>query len=87
MGLAGVAGNGQRELADIITGQRFSTGGHVAIHGENISNRPVKEFLAHGVSHIPEDRSHVGTAPNLSVTDNLIMKQYDKPPIANGWFI
>jgi len=87
IGLAGVAGNGQRELADIITGLRKCKAGRVVVHGQEITNQPVKIGIHSGVSHIPEDRTQVGTAPNLSVTDNVIMKKYNQSPIGNGWMI
>ncbi len=87
VGLAGVAGNGQRELAEVITGLRRCTGGTVSVTGDNIENMPVREGIRRGVAHIPEDRHHVGTAPNLSVTDNVIMKKYDQPPISKGWLL
>lgn len=87
VGLAGVAGNGQREMADVITGLRRCTKGNIVVSGDNIANLSVKEGIRRGVSHIPEDRTHVGTAPNLSVTDNVIMKNYHLPPISKGWMI
>ncbi len=87
LGLAGVAGNGQRELADVITGLRKAKKGRVVVQGDNITNRPVKAGINHGVSHIPEDRNHVGSAPNLSITDNVIMKKYNQDPIGHGWFL
>jgi ABC-type uncharacterized transport system ATPase subunit len=87
VGLAGVAGNGQRELADIITGLRRCDEGVIKIHGEDITNKTVRNGIRRGISHIPEDRTHVGTSPNLSITDNIIMKKYDQPPIGNGWMV
>ncbi|NLG98116.1 MAG: ABC transporter ATP-binding protein [Chloroflexi bacterium] len=87
VGLAGVAGNGQRELADVITGLRRCKKGSIVVSGDNIANLSVKEGIRRGVSHIPEDRTHVGTAPNLSVTDNVIMKNYHQPPISKGWML
>ncbi|RME90802.1 MAG: ABC transporter ATP-binding protein [Anaerolineae bacterium] len=82
VGLAGVAGNGQRELAQVITGLRKCTAGRVLLHGEVVSNRSPRFSIQRGMAHIPEDRAAVGTAPNLSVTDNVIMKRYRQPPIA-----
>lgn len=87
VGLAGVAGNGQRELADVITGLRKCTKGRVVVHGDNLTNQSVRDGIAHGVSHVPEDRTHVGSAPNLSITDNVIMKKYRQAPISNGWVL
>jgi general nucleoside transport system ATP-binding protein len=87
VGLAGVAGNGQNELAQVISGLRKVTCGKVIINGEEIQNKPVGESIRHGVAYVPEDRHHVGSAPNLSVTDNVIMKNYRQPPIAHGWVV
>ena len=84
VGVAGVAGNGQRELADVITGLRHATAGRVLVSGEDVTNRPTLLTIQKGVAHIPEDRTHVGTAPNLSITDNVIMKSYRRPPLARG---
>ena len=81
VGLAGVAGNGQSELAEVITGLRKATHGKVFLEGQDITNQSIKYSIKQGVSHIPEDRTHVGTAPNLSITDNVIMKNYDLAPI------
>jgi ABC-type uncharacterized transport system ATPase subunit len=83
VGLAGVAGNGQRELAQVITGLRKCVSGKVFLHDETITNRSPLFGIMRGISHVPEDRTHVGTAPNLSVTDNVIMKNYRRPPIAH----
>lgn len=82
VGIAGVAGNGQSELAEAITGLREATAGRVLVHDEEITNRPATAAIDHGVAHIPADRTGVGTAPNLSVADNLIMKSYRYPPLA-----
>jgi ABC-type uncharacterized transport system ATPase subunit len=87
LGLAGVAGNGQRELSQVITGLRECTQGRVLLNGEEISNRSARIAIQRGLAYVPEDRTHVGTAPNLSVTDNVIMKNYRQAPIAHGWAI
>jgi ABC-type uncharacterized transport system ATPase subunit len=84
VGLAGVAGNGQRELADVINGLRKCKQGRVLLHGQEISNQPVRKNIRGGMSYVPEDRTHVGTAPNLSITDNVIMKKYQVAPIGHG---
>ena len=84
LGIAGVAGNGQRELAEVITGLRKCTAGWVRVRDQVVSNRPAWVAIEGGVGHIPEDRKEVGTAPNLTITNNLIFKAYRKPPIAQG---
>ena len=84
VGLAGVAGNGQNELAQVIAGLRKCKQGEVILSGDKVSNRDTLFGIQHGMSYVPEDRTHVGSAPNLSVTDNVIMKNYRKPPISKG---
>lgn len=87
VGLAGVAGNGQNELAEVITGLRECKRGRVTLNNEVVSNRSPRFGIDRGLAYIPEDRTHVGTAPNLSITDNVIMKNFRKPPIARGWMV
>jgi len=87
VGLAGVAGNGQSELAETIAGLREILAGKVIVNGDDVTNSPVKYGIRQGISLIPSDRALVGTAPNLSVTDNVIMKNYDQAPIAKGWVV
>ena len=87
VGIAGVAGNGQRELAQVIAGLRKCLKGSVLLNGLEINSLSVKNRILQGLGYIPEDRTHVGTAPNLSVTDNVIMKKYRKPPVARGWIV
>jgi simple sugar transport system ATP-binding protein len=86
LGIAGVAGNGQSELAQVITGLRPCSGS-IKINGEEVSNHPPITAIRSGVSHIPEDRSKVGTAPNLSITENTILKTYRQEPVGDGWTI
>lgn len=86
LGIAGVAGNGQSELAEVITGLRPCTG-TIRVHGEEVSNKPPINAIRSGVAHIPEDRTRVGSAPNLTITDNTIMKNYREAPIGDGWRI
>jgi simple sugar transport system ATP-binding protein len=86
VGVAAVAGNGQSELAEVITGLRPCRGS-IRIGREEVANRPTSHAIRQGVAHVPEDRTGVGSAPNLSVTDNLIMKRYHEPPVGRGWFI
>lgn len=82
VGMAGVAGNGQRELSQAICGLRKCAKGEIRLDGELISNRSALVGIRHGLAHVPEDRTHVGSSPNLSVTDNVIMKKYRQSPIS-----
>jgi ABC-type uncharacterized transport system ATPase subunit len=84
LGVAGVAGNGQRELAEVISGLRPCTEGRILVNGQVVSNQPARKAIDYGVAHVPEDRKDVGSAPNLPITHNLILKSYRKPPVARG---
>ncbi len=85
LGLAGVAGNGQAELAEVIAGLRRASGGRLKVNGEDVTNCSARQVIMKGVAYVPEDRNHVGSAPNLSITDNVIMKKYRQQPLARGW--
>ncbi len=80
LGVAGVSGNGQSELAEVITGLRESTGGQVRVNGQDLTNAGARAFIDAGVSHIPEDRVHVGIVPSLHLTGNLFLKAYRRLP-------
>lgn len=86
VGIAAVAGNGQSELAEVVTGLR-PCGGDILIGGRSVANTSASTVIRQGVAHVPEDRAGVGSAPNLSLTDNLIMKRYRDSPVARGWLI
>jgi len=87
VGIAGVAGNGQRELAEVVTGLRPATSGRVLVRGADLTNQPPARFIQSGVSHVPADRLGMGLAGNLPVSDNLIMKAYRQPPLSSGPFL
>jgi simple sugar transport system ATP-binding protein len=84
LGIAGVAGNGQSELVEVITGLRPCTG-RIWLEGKDIANKPPSFSINQGLAHIPEDRIGVGSAPNLSLTSNIIMKRYDQQPVSQKW--
>ena len=84
LGIAGVAGNGQSELVEVITGLR-QCAGRILLEGKDIANKSPEASISAGLAHIPEDRIGVGSAPNLSLTKNVIMKSYDHAPISNAW--
>lgn len=84
LGIAGVAGNGQSELVEVITGLRACSG-NIWFEGKDIANKPPSISINQGLAHIPEDRIGVGSAPNLSLTSNVIMKRYNEEPISKKW--
>ncbi|SLM27963.1 Uncharacterized ABC transporter ATP-binding protein YufO [Desulfamplus magnetovallimortis] len=75
-GIAGVSGNGQRELAEAITGIRRISSGKVVAGSRNITNLSPRKIYDHGVSHVPEERIKFGIAPGLFLYDNAILKQH-----------
>lgn len=76
VGIAGVAGNGQRELAEVITGLRPVTEGRIWLEGQEITNCPPRKIIDAGVSYVPEDRLGMGLIPNLNSIDNIALKCY-----------
>jgi ABC-type uncharacterized transport system ATPase subunit len=74
--IAGVAGNGQRELAETVTGMRPATRGGVWVAGKKLRGGDAREAIRAGVAHVPEDRLHTGVAPSLSLSSNLVLKSY-----------
>ncbi len=76
LGIAGVAGNGQRELAEVIAGLRPVTAGTVRVAGERIGAGDSRAAIDAGVAYVPEDRMGTGVSPNLSLTENLLLKSY-----------
>ncbi|MGK9054871.1 ABC transporter ATP-binding protein [Neorhizobium petrolearium] len=84
LGIAGVAGNGQRELSQVLTGMRPVTAGGILMGGKSVEGGNAADFAARGIGHIPEDRLHSGLAPAFSVTVNAVMREYRKPPVSLG---
>jgi simple sugar transport system ATP-binding protein len=83
-GIAGVAGNGQKQLAEILTGLRKTTGGQIRINGQIKTNRSPFDMICSGVSHIPADRNVRGVVGDMSVANNLAMKGYRKSPLTKN---
>jgi simple sugar transport system ATP-binding protein len=80
LGLAGVDGNGQRELCEIMTGLRRAEGGSYSLDGQEMLNRPPRYYIEKGISCIPEDRHTTGLALDWSVKKNMILRNFRKPP-------
>ncbi|HEY3209755.1 MAG TPA: ABC transporter ATP-binding protein [Actinomycetota bacterium] len=87
LGIAGVAGNGQRELAEVITGLRRTTAGRIVLDGRDMTNRSARAMIEAGVAHVPEDRLGSGLVPGMSMAENAVLKAYRRPPVARGPFI
>ena len=82
-GIAGVSGNGQKELVEVITGLRKSESGSVSVEGQNITNRGARYASATGITHVPEERLRFAIAPNLFVYDNAVLKRHHVKPFSN----
>ena len=83
LGIAGVSGNGQRELAEVITGLRESTTGSIELDGEDISALPPISRTDRLLSYIPEERMKDGMIKDFTVAENLILREYHKKPFSN----
>jgi ABC-type uncharacterized transport system ATPase subunit len=84
VGVAGVAGNGQRELAEAIVGMRPVTNGAVEVCGRRLNGGDPREAISAGVAYVPEDRLGTGVAPGLSIASNVVLKSYRGPPVSRG---
>jgi simple sugar transport system ATP-binding protein len=87
VGVAGVAGNGQRELAETVAGTRERTAGSVSVQGRELRAGRPRNALAAGLRYVPEDRMHTGVAPGLSIAENLVLRTYRGPPISRPPFL
>ncbi len=86
-GIAGVAGNGQRELAEVVTGLRGVTAGRILVGETDLANRSARAAIEAGVAHIPEDRLGQGLVPGMTAAENAILKAYRRKPVAKGLFL
>jgi simple sugar transport system ATP-binding protein len=83
LGIAGVSGNGQRELAEVITGLRPTTAGTIRIGGARLGAGGPRAAIDLGVAYVPEDRMGTAIAPDLSIAENLMLKSYRGKAL--GW--
>jgi len=87
LGVAGVQGNGQTELVEVLTGLRPSAEGHVWIMGTETTHASPRQVIELGVAHVPEDRQKDGLVLSYPVYDNLVLCNYYQPPFARGILI
>jgi len=84
LGIAGVSGNGQRELAEVITGLRPTTAGKITVAGMPLRSSDARAAIDLGIAYVPEDRMGTGISPNLSIAENLILKSYRGKEMRRG---
>jgi len=85
LGVAGIEGNGQTELIEVLTGLRKSTIGNILLGGDEITRLDVRSIREKGISHIPEDRLLNGIADSGSIQDNMIVDRYFNEPYFDGF--
>jgi ABC-type uncharacterized transport system ATPase subunit len=84
LGIAGVSGNGQKELAEVLTGLRPVQKGKIVLEGKNLTGSPPILFAEAGIGHIPGDRKDMGLFQWEDLTHNAILREYRNPPIRKG---
>lgn len=87
IGLAGVSGNGQRELAEAINGLRKVESGEIIFYGENIANKSPHYIIQAGMGYIPEERNTEGIVPSFSLKENLILKDTERQEFSKHSFL
>ena len=84
LGIAGVQGNGQTELAEALTGLRHAAEGKVTLLDHDITNRPPRKIIEAGTAHVPEDRHKHGLVLDFPISDNIVLCTYYQKPFAAG---
>jgi simple sugar transport system ATP-binding protein len=84
LGVVGVDGNGQIELAETLAGLRRVRGGRIALDGRDITNAPVATRVRAGMAYMPADRAHTALVRSMSVGENLMLRDSHRRPYARG---
>lgn len=84
LGIAGVDGNGQQELAETIVGLRHLNQGQIFLGDRDISTLDARDRFKLGLAHIPNDRKREGLIGSMGIGENLILKQHDSPPVSRN---
>ena len=87
LGIAGVSGNGQRELAEVLTGLRETTQGQIRLEGQDVTGLPADELTERMLSYIPEERMRDGMIKEFTVSENMILREHHKPPFSRYGFL
>jgi general nucleoside transport system ATP-binding protein len=87
LGIAGVSGNGQRELAESITGLRKMMEGRVVLEGEDVTSFSPGDLTDRMLAYIPEERMRDGMIKNFSVAENMVLREHHKPPFSRSGFL
>lgn len=87
LGLAGVSGNGQKELAEVINGLRPPTSGEVLLEGIDVTGKSPRELTKHNMSYVPEERMRDGMIKEFSVSENVILREHNQKPFSQNGFL
>ncbi len=87
VGVAGVSGNGQRQLAETIAGLWHVEAGHIFLEGKDVTNISPAQMIDAGLSYIPEERMHDGVIKEFTVAENLILQDHIRPPYSKNIFL
>ncbi len=87
LGIAGISGNGQKELADVLSGMRPSTDGTIHFLKQEVTNFSPKKLIELGIGDIPEDRAGTGLIMGFSIAENLILESHTESPFSHRWFL
>ncbi len=87
LGVAGVQGNGQTELVEVLTGLRKPESGQVLVNGVDVTAARPRRVTEQGVAHIPEDRHRYGMVLQYTIADNLVLNNYYLSPYTVGWML
>jgi ABC-type uncharacterized transport system ATPase subunit len=83
VGIAGIDGNGQRELVEVVTGLRKAAAGHIRLLGKDITHADPRATIQAGVSHVPEDRQRRGLILEFDLIENVALGDHSHPPISH----
>jgi simple sugar transport system ATP-binding protein len=86
-GIAGVSGNGQRELVETVTGLRKAASGEIMLEKRAITNETARVVNTRGITHVPEERIKFGIVPNLFIYENAILKKHHSKPFSRMMFL
>ncbi|MEM9214448.1 MAG: ABC transporter ATP-binding protein [Cyanobacteria bacterium P01_F01_bin.150] len=86
VGIAGVSGNGQRELVEVLAGQRQATEGDVMVRGDRYTATRA-EMAKHQIFILPEEPLRNACMPHMTVAENMALRTFDQPPQANGFLL
>ena len=87
LGVAGVSGNGQRPIAEVVAGLQKASSGQVFLEGQEVTNLTPAEMFDIGLSYIPEERMHDGVVKDFTVAENFILQDHVRSPYSNGIFL